>query len=46
MCFQKKLNYNNGGARGKGGGWSFPGPYGQKGGAHVSPICDLMFMTI
>jgi hypothetical protein len=36
-----------GGAGGGGGGdWSFLGPYGQKEGAHVPPICNLISMTI
>jgi len=38
---------NSGRAEGGGGGWLFPGPYGQKGVAHVSsPILDLISMTI
>jgi len=47
--FPKKiLNYNNGraGEGGGGGGWLFPELYGQKEGAHVSPLCDDMFMII
>jgi len=36
-----------GGGGGGGGGWLFPGPYNQKGAAHVSsPIFDLISMTI
>jgi hypothetical protein len=26
--------------------WLFPRPYDQKGSTYVSPLCDVMFMTI